>query len=271
MKKYVYPVLSDRDCGWFRLGGPGLANCMFIVAHAYVVAQINGLELLRPTWERLGLGQLFRREPDKRLYVGLFVGGGFAQALRKLFLRTFCSRAIYFVRWDLSFFRGLWGHEESIRAYFKSVICPSAVDMVPHSLSKSIAVHVRLGDFPAHYRTPISWYKSMIKQLILCTSTSNFRILIFSDGTDVELEPLIKIPGVRRAFFGNALADLIAISRCRFLVGSDSTFSTWAAFLGNIPCIFAHLNDCPPFKTIDRYAVLSEDESIPKSLMEYLK
>lgn len=38
MKKYYYPALSNRDYGWFRVGGPGLANCMFFAANAYISA-----------------------------------------------------------------------------------------------------------------------------------------------------------------------------------------------------------------------------------------
>lgn len=35
---YYYPKLSNRDYGWFRVGGPGLANCMFFAANAYISA-----------------------------------------------------------------------------------------------------------------------------------------------------------------------------------------------------------------------------------------
>ena len=34
--KYYYPALSDKDLGWIRIGGPGLANCMFLAANAYI-------------------------------------------------------------------------------------------------------------------------------------------------------------------------------------------------------------------------------------------
>lgn len=30
---YFYPALSNRDYGWFRVGGPGLANCMFLLSN----------------------------------------------------------------------------------------------------------------------------------------------------------------------------------------------------------------------------------------------
>ena len=36
-KTYFYPVLSDYDFGWFRLSGPGLANCMFVAAPALIL------------------------------------------------------------------------------------------------------------------------------------------------------------------------------------------------------------------------------------------
>ena len=65
---------------------------------------------------------------------------------------------------------------------------------------------------------------------------------MFSDGSDVELAPLLTMPGVVRSYYGNALADIVAISKCRLLIGSDSTFSGWGAFLGNVPCVFAHLH-----------------------------
>lgn len=34
--KYFYPALSDKDYGWFRISGPGLANCMFFAVNAYI-------------------------------------------------------------------------------------------------------------------------------------------------------------------------------------------------------------------------------------------
>ena len=34
------------------------------------------------------------------------------------------------------------------------------------------------------------------------------------------------------------IADIYAISKCCFMIGSDSTFSGWGAFLGQVPCVF---------------------------------
>ena len=47
-KTYFYPVLSDYDFGWFRLSGPGLANCMFVAARAYILQQAGKRRLYFP-------------------------------------------------------------------------------------------------------------------------------------------------------------------------------------------------------------------------------
>ena len=39
---YYYPKLSNRDYGWFRVGGPGLANCLFFAVNAYVHYKQHG-------------------------------------------------------------------------------------------------------------------------------------------------------------------------------------------------------------------------------------
>ena len=224
--------------------------------------------MLRPTWERFGIGQFLRHEKDKRLYYGLFRGAGIGTGIRKWLITHFWKRSVEIVEWDLSFFRDLWPHANEVREWVRSQILPSAIDRVPDSMASSVAVHVRLGDFPAHYRTPIAWYKRVIEAVRKCCGDVD--IQLFSDGTDQELAPLTAIPGVRRVFYGNALADIMAISRCGFLIGSDSTFSTWGAFLGNVPCVFAHLQDCPPFPDSERCFIWGEKEDPPCPLTKIL-
>ena len=61
---------------------------------------------------------------------------------------------------------------------------------------------------------------------------------LFSDGTVGELAPFLQLSNVRRLTFGNPLADLLAMSRSSLLVCNGSTFSAWAAYLGNMPTIW---------------------------------
>lgn len=92
MIRYIYPQLSlkpSQDFGFFRLGGPGLANCLFVVARAYLKAKDLNCEMLRPTWERLSIGQFIRREKDKRFYRGLFKNESIWMKLRKAWIIRF--------------------------------------------------------------------------------------------------------------------------------------------------------------------------------------
>ena len=56
---------------------------------------------------------------------------------------------------------------------------------------------------------------------------------------------LLSIPNVKRVYFGGAIQDIVAISKCYYLIGSDSSFSAWGAFLGQVPCIFYRLQFGP--------------------------
>jgi len=63
-------------------------------------------------------------------------------------------------------------------------------------------------------------------------------IRVYSDGHDAELAPLLAMDGVTRARSSDDINDLIAMASASVLVGSHSTFSRWAAFLGNMPVIW---------------------------------
>lgn len=275
MSLYINPVLSDRDYGFARLGGPGLANCMFFAARAAILAKRIGATMLRPTWERLGVGQWIRREKDKRFYADLFRKDEAISGIKKLFLlKTMAHHGeddvadvkdgIVMVSGLRGYFSDLWANADFVRQYFQGNILPSAICSVPKCMDNTIAVHVRLGDYPAHWRTDIGWYEKSIMKIQegwskLCRERKLI-FKLFSDGKDAELSKLLSIDGVERADFGNALADMIAISRCAMLVGSDSTFSGWGAFLGDVPCMFAHLHYGCPLENRSRVLISSRPE-----------
>lgn len=242
--KYIYPQLSvkkSQDLGLFRLGGPGLANCLFVGARAHIRAKREGLEMLRPTWERFGLGQWIRGEKDKRLYQGLFKCESLWKRIRKAFLIRFSKQVV--VEEGLGrFFEDIIDDHEEVVKWFYNSIEPEAIKNVPLSMKDSIAVHIRLGDFPEKLRMPNSWYKELLMQA-RAYAGREIDIQVFSDGTDDELKEILEIPGAHRVFYGNALADIVAISRCGMLIGgSYSTFATWGAFLGQIPSVFPFID-----------------------------
>ena len=61
---------------------------------------------------------------------------------------------------------------------------------------------------------------------------------VFSDGHEHELANIMAIDGVSLRREPNDVADLLALAQARLLIGSNSTFSRWAAFLGDMPSIW---------------------------------
>ncbi|MDD6826551.1 MAG: alpha-1,2-fucosyltransferase [Oscillospiraceae bacterium] len=190
--------------------------------------------IITPTWQKFSIGTYIRREKDKRRYVDLFTTENEINGIRKLYAVLFCHP--HFEQGLQNYFTDFLNDADYIRNYIIKHIRPSIKAVVDkYDFCNCIAVHIRLGDFPEEHRTPLEWYK---EKIIAKGMECNYRFLLFSDGTDEELKDLMAIPNVERVFFGNAIADIYAISKCCFMIGSDSTFSGWGAFLGQVPCVF---------------------------------
>ena len=232
--KYIYPKLfAHIDLGFARIGGNGLANCLFVYAKAIQEARNTNARIISPTWERFSPSTYIRKEFDKRHYRKLFKTDDEITGLKKILLMN--SGETKVISGLGNYFEDIIDDAEYISKYIIEHIRPEIRTIVEtQDLSNCIAVHIRLGDYPVSMRTPLSWYKSQIEKM----QQRNKKFLLFSDGKDEELSELLIMPNVERAFFGNAIADIYAISRCCYLIGSDSTFSGWGAFLGQVPCSF---------------------------------
>ena len=240
IKKYVYPKLPTAlDLGFIRLGGNGLANCMFVAARAYILAQKEHAIFINPTWCKFSPGPFIRREIDKRHYFGLFRRYG-VYGFHKLFILLFKRKQVTKVEGLGSYFVDILDDYLTVKNYFEYSVHPSVLNKLNDIIFDDvIGVHVRLGDYVLSLRTNIEWYLSIIEQINLITSKKN-KFWLFSDGTEQELSCLTSIEGVKRMFLGNALADMLALSKTKLIIGSDSTFSGWSAYLGQVPVIFPH-------------------------------
>lgn len=262
--KYFYADLSPHDYGFFRIGGPGLANCLIIAARAYINSVDANGYMIRPTWERLGLGQWIRREKDKRFYYGLFKKNEIKDVVRDLFIRGFFRNVIKISGLGM-YFADLLPRRNEILMWLNKIIESDVTVGIPADLSSAVAVHIRLGDYRPPYRVEVSWYCKAVRAL-MGKSKRFSKIMVFSDGSDSELTEILSMPNTERAFYGNALADLIAMSRCGCLIGSDSTFSGWSAFIGQMPCIFPHLHFNRPNEFLidnNKCMILDPCQSIP--------
>jgi len=263
----IYPVLGSSADLWFmRVAGHGLGNCFYTYFHAVALAEGCGAVVVAPPWFSLKIGPLLRGERSKRFYWRMFRPfDGEIHGARKLLtlLRSYRKRVIVkvgestpptVVSGTLNFvvssnftFRGLHTHRSIIR----NRLLGTVNDPVPANhrwgAGGYIAIHVRLGDFAeaaAHslvnnaepnLRIPMIWYVNLTRAL-----RQHYRdkpIYIFSDGDDEMLRPILEL-GATLYRSGSDMTDLLAMAGASILVGSNSTYSRWAAFLGNMPSIW---------------------------------
>lgn len=268
---YTYVKLGPYDFGLFRLGGPGLGNLLFPWARSIVAADKHALLPIWPTWPQLKLGPLLRREPDSRSYSALFSRprgyvGGFAKA--RVLARLACERVdgdrllesdpplaparrkvLAVFSGMTSRFASLAGRHELVRTHLLDMLSPRVVVPARRNLPR-IAVHVRLGDFGppperadggtggasrrSNTRLPMAWYVRVVR-CVRAHLGEDVPVTVFSDGADAELGELLALPATRRLTFGSAISDLLALAGADVLIASDSTFSMWAAYLGQMP------------------------------------
>jgi hypothetical protein len=259
MNKYIYPKLPSAfaTTPFFRLSGSGLANCLFVYAQAIARAHKTGARVITPTWFNLSLGPYIRHQSDKRHYLGLFANQGEVSGINKLIKLSICRKQIEIIDNMGNYFRDILNDADIIAKYIEQHIVPKHLESVNvFDFSNCVAVHIRLGDYLENLRIPISWYKNEIEEK---QKEAAYKFLIFSDGKDEELAELTAMPNVERVFFGNAIADIFAISKCCFMIGSDSTFSGWGAFLGQVPCIFYRKHYGPVLKNSNKEVVVDQE------------
>jgi hypothetical protein len=289
---FLYPRLGSVRIGNRYLFGSGLGNCLFPWARAVVASDHYGLPLLPPVWTRFTSGAGFRTalkgifgpKHSSRTYRGLFSEPPFVpnqvgqiwkiQSSPKRDESLLSDLVRMGVKHDtVVVFHGSRGqftllleHQQLVTEAFCKMIRPEILDGAADRPFIRFACHVRLGDFnPAgverattldNARLPMEWYIAKIRQISERWPGST--IDLFSDGTEGELAPFLQLSNVRRLTFGNPLADLLAMSRSSLLVCNGSTFSAWAAYLGNMPTIwFPTKLMCPLHPGIPDYEIES--------------
>lgn len=281
---YVYPRFSTLGAFGFRGGGPGLGNLFFPYARALLFAKERNYTLVNPSWGTFKLGTFLRRERDKRLYFQAFKPRGIS-GLQKTFLLLTRRKvtegaamkgnvplnSIVLTHGLGNLFKDIAHEREYLADRFRDMLKRDDVARIRALGPLGIGVHVRLGDFQSQQRVPISWYVQMIEK-IRRTSGVEIPVAVASDGSDAELAELLRLPGVRRLRLG-AVGDLFALAQSRIILGSNSTFSGWAAFLGHVPILWglrdSHLEGI--FTDGTPNEVLAAEEDLPSRLCEYIR
>lgn len=263
----IYPVLgSNLDLWFMRVSGHGLGNCFYTYFHAVALAEKYGAAVVAPPWFSLKIGPLLRGARSKRFYWRMFRPfSGEIHGVKKLLtlLWSYRNRVVVkvgestdpvVVRGALNFvvsskftFHGLHGHRSAIRQRILGTVNDPVPSNHRWGSGGYIAIHIRLGDFaeaadPAlitsgqpNLRIPMAWYINLVRALR--KRYADQPIYIFSDGDEKALQPLID-QGAKLYRTTSDMTDLLAMSGASILVGSNSTYSRWAAFLGDMPSIW---------------------------------
>lgn len=263
-RTYVFPALGSSCNLWFcRVAGHGLGNCFYTYFHAVRLAEMAGASILAPSWATLKVGPLLRGDRSKRLYWGMFRSHkdeicGHRKAL--LLGRLLGGRVLVpvgadkeprlhpdrlnIVTSEIFTFNGLHSRRQAVRDRLLAIMTEAPPAGHTWGGGGYIAVHVRLGDFSLaidrnalisgkwNTQIPMSWYADVIH--LARRQHPGLPVLLFSDGTPEQLAPLTAL-GAQITFAGSDILDLLAMAKASVLVGSHSTFSYWAAFLGNMP------------------------------------
>lgn len=229
----------------------GLANKLFPWARCHIWCEKNNAEMLPYRWSQLALGPIWRREKDLRLYRGLFRRVSFCRSVHATYLRCTgtidneCSETaigtrarvqIFRFSGPADYFRSINRAHELIGRCIREEAEPKWISTVDALASPRIGIHVRLGDF-GNLRHPVGWFVDALR-FVRTLAGWTVPAVVFSDGADSELSPLLSMESTTRAIGPNALVDLLHLSRSAFLIATgSSTFSSWAAYLGQMPAM----------------------------------
>jgi hypothetical protein len=150
-------------------------------------------------------------------------------------------------------FAGLNGHAPLLRRDLWAITRPRQLQRAQSVPLAPIGINIRCGrDFrppPAAgagaewigwlQQTPLAGFMETL-QAVRDLAGEPVPALVVSDGSEQQLRPLLDLPAVRLVRPTTAIIDLMVLSRTRLLLGSgSSSFSAWAAFLGQQTAITA--------------------------------
>jgi len=260
---FSYPRLSKADFAYFRIGGNGLGNLLFTWARCLSASRRNHWRMIWPAWYSHKPKNKRVNPYDHRTYGDLFIPtneyiSGLAKLPHLLFRRRISEAQLVQgppKPGQLVQFRGMEGkfepflhNLELVRTELlritrnRHLVGYLADDPAP------LALHIRRGDFlrrgsfddivqNRNSLLPLEWYIAALEQ-VRENIGKPVRASVFSDGTAEELAPLLRMKRVQRVEYGSSIADILAMARSRLLIGSDSTFSQWASYLGQVPGIW---------------------------------
>jgi hypothetical protein len=226
------------------------------------------IPMLTPRWSQLKLRRLLRRDHDTRVYWNLFRRrpNGYVRSGLGLTLRLSTTPrldepedlhvpphdrdmpGVIVFSGERDHFKALNGRNELIHQELIRMTRRRWTDCADQVGPVEVGIHVRRGDFvearsaddfvsKGAIRTPLDWFVTTLT-IVRRVSGRTLPAVVVSDAADDSLTDLLRMDDVRRVDTGSAIADLLVLTRARLLIASGgSTFSAWAAFLGQMPTV----------------------------------
>ena len=275
-----FAILSKWDFIHFRLGGPGLGNLLFPLYRALQNQIVYGGEIIFPQFRQIKIGPFLRKEKDKRTYGNIFWPRSKADILlqfksltQKSILENDLNKNVSLnIKESITVkYFGLnnYFHDlepEYIAEFNKFLLAKvksrRKIDECRQLISENnVAIHLRLGDFSyvnkghpderrMNARVPIEWYGKIIHNLI--NQNPNLVFTVFTDEKILSQEQLNILGKPAIDTSDNALEAILRMSFYPILIGSQSTFSLWAAFLGQSTIILPSGFDVMQYTSKDK-------------------
>jgi hypothetical protein len=255
--------------GYANVGSYGLGHSLLAWARCHLWCEKNHISMIAPSWLHIEhrIGPLLRRERDSRQYHRLFYSGDYISGWRRLWLlktlQHFSAESddlntlIKDVEHGILVFRNQTNFNEE--SYFSEIVGRGhmlrlALEKItrskflpPNTFNAHIALHVRMGDFKKansidelragkkNISIPIDWFVEILTGLR--ERLGEVPAVVYSDGDDLFLADLLRLPKVVRCPLAPSITDMLSISRAAILISSGSGFSMWGSFLGEVPRI----------------------------------
>ena len=249
----------------------GLGSRLFAWANSVIFSYKNNIPLLSPRWYQLKtIGPFLRKEEDKRIYCNLFnKKKGDISALPRFLLKLISLKKVltlemiseefknkksllpqlYVFEGEGDYFASLDGWNDLLLKELQQITKKKWLDKAAEFKEIPIGMHIRRGDFTAVDETrlasldrsvvvqiPLRWYVDTLKRF-RSEQGRDVPAYVCSDGRYEELKELLDVPNVTWIKTGSAISDILSLSKSKFFLASQSSFSGWISYLGQMPTL----------------------------------
>jgi hypothetical protein len=164
--------------------------------------------------------------------------------------------------WLLRDYKNFAKHADTLKLLFefRSEVILNTEKILKHlksDKSQVIGLHIRRGDYlnwegGKHFYTD-EQYSVFLRKLtdLMTFEGKKIKFIIFSNEALSNTSPLLKYsPFVAN---GTAIEDLSLLSRCDYIVGPPSSYSSWASFIGNTPLL--HIKNAKQNFSIGHFSI----------------